>query len=88
MKVLVLYHPFSEHGRVVEEFAHDYERRMPDHKLDLLSLETREGADAAKMYGIVQYPAILALREDGQVLKHWEGEMMPLMTEVAAYARS
>lgn len=88
MKLLVLYHPQSEHSRVIEEFTHDFTRKMPDKKMDLLSLETREGSDMARTYGIVQYPAILALRDDGQVLKHWEGAMMPLMNEVASYAYS
>lgn len=88
MKLLVLYRPYSEHGRTIEEFAHDFEHRMPEHKMDLLSLETREGADMAKLYGVVRYPAILALRDDGQLLKYWEGDTLPLMSEVASYAHS
>jgi hypothetical protein len=33
----------------------------------------------------MQQPAILALRDDGSVLKVWEGATMPLMDEVASY---
>lgn len=88
MKLLVLYHPQSEHSRTVEDFVHEYAYRVHGHEAELLSLETREGAKAAKLYGIVQYPAILALRDDGQLMKHWEGTTLPLINEVAAYARA
>jgi hypothetical protein len=30
----------------------------------------------------------MALRDDGQVLQLWEGERLPLMSEVAAYANA
>ena len=69
---------------MVEEYAHDFERRKGA-SIELISLETKEGADMAKLYGIVQYPAMLAVRDDGQLLKHWEGETLPLMDEAAAY---
>jgi len=85
MKVYILYHPQSDHARQVEEFAHDYESRK-DKSVDLLSLETREGAAMASLYDIVSYPAILAVRNDGQLLKVWQGETMPLMDEVSAYS--
>jgi hypothetical protein len=84
MKVVVLYHPQSEFARLVEEYAHDFGRTRGK-TIDLLSLETREGAAMASLYDIVRYPAVLALQDDGQLLKNWEGEQLPLMNEVAAY---
>lgn len=86
MKVCILYHPYSEHARPVEEFARDFERRHGNH-VELMSLETREGSAAASLYDVVQYPAVLVLREDGQLLQHWVGDRLPLMNEVAAVAR-
>ncbi len=83
MSVIILYHPESDHARIVETFSRDYKSQHGS--VDLLSLETPEGAAKAELYGIVQYPAILAIREDGQVLKQWEGGTFPLMQEVAAY---
>ncbi len=87
MKVIVLYHPHSEHARVVEAFAHDFSRQMA-HDLELISLESRDGATTATMYDIVRYPAILALDNNGGVLKKWEGPVMPLMNELAYYTQS
>ena len=88
MKVVILYHPFSEFARPIEEFARDFEHQMPGRKVELLSLETTEGATLAKTYDIVRYPAIIALRDDGQILKFWEGETLPLMNEVASYVNN
>ena len=86
MKVVVLYRPNSEHARKVEEFVRDYERAHRDGKLELVSLNTRDGASTASLYDIMQYPAVLALANDGQIVREWEGEMLPLQSEVAYYA--
>lgn len=88
MKVLVLYRPNSEHGRVVEEFIHDFQRRHADERLEILNIDTRDGSATASLYDVVQYPAILVLQDDGYVQKLWAGDSLPLMDEVASYARA
>lgn len=87
MKVLILYRPESEHARAVDEFTHEFERRHVGKKVELINLSTREGAAMASLYDIVRYPAILATTDDGQLLNFWQGEQLPLMNEVAAYAQ-
>ncbi len=84
MKLVILYHPNSEQSRVVEEFAHDFERTRSK-PAQLLSLETAEGSTMAHLYDIVSYPAVLVIKDDGQLMKNWEGDTLPLMTEVAGY---
>ena len=84
MKLVILYHPQSEFSRSVEEYAHDFERTRGK-AIELVSLDTAGGSDMAKLYDIVQYPALLALRDDGQLLQKWEGARLPLMDEVAGY---
>ncbi|MDZ7785823.1 MAG: hypothetical protein U5L95_01750 [Candidatus Saccharibacteria bacterium] len=86
MKMVILYHPVSEQARKVEEFARDFERTQHV-KPELVSLETKEGADLARVYDAVQYPAIIVTRDDGSHMKQWEGEKLPLMDEVAARLR-
>jgi hypothetical protein len=88
MKVLVLYRPNSEHGRLIEEFIHDFQRRHEDERLEVLNIDTRDGSATASLYDVMQYPAILVLQDDGYVQKLWEGERLPLMDEVASYARA
>lgn len=70
----------------METFAHDFQRDHPEGRFDLVSLETVEGADQAKLYDITRYPAVLALNDNGELLKAWMDESLPLMNEVAYYA--
>ncbi|MBI1952113.1 hypothetical protein HYS42_00120 [Candidatus Saccharibacteria bacterium] len=86
MKVLVLYHPRSEQKGQVTDLARDYER-FKAKKLELISLETRRGADYARLYGTTQYPAFLAIAENGSLLRLWQGSPLPLMDELDYYTR-
>ena len=85
MKVVVLYHPNSEHAGKVEDYARDYERFKEGKVVELQSLETVEGAQTAKLYDITAYPAVLALADDGSLQNSWQGEHLPLMAELDAY---
>jgi len=84
MKAIILYHPISDHARLVEEYARDFERTKNE-SLEKISLETKKGADLARLYDIVQYPAIAVTQDNGNLMKHWEGVPLPLMNEVAGY---
>jgi len=87
VKLLILYRPDSEHSTDVESFVRDFQSRYEvGRKLELVSLNTRDGAATASLYDVMSYPAILALNGDGSVLNMWEGMPMPLMDEVAGYA--
>lgn len=84
MKVLVLYRPNSEHARSVETFLHDFEHQYAkDVPVEVLSLDTRDGASTASLYDIVQYPGVLVVDSFGSVVRSWQGETLPLMSEVA-----
>jgi hypothetical protein len=87
MKVLILYRPNSEHGRLIDEFVHDYQTRNPSNQLELLSVDTREGSAMASLYDVMQYPAILVVKGDGYLQRCWMGDNLPLIDEVASYAR-
>ena len=88
MRLLVLYRPNSEHGRIIEEFVHEYQRRHQANHLELLNIDTRDGSATATLYDVMQYPAILSLQNDGSVQKIWQGAELPLMDEVASYANA
>lgn len=85
MKVVALYHPKSDHAGRVEEYAHEYHMRHPDREIELLSLETKEGWEMAKLYAVVRYPAILVIAGDGHLQQLFENEQLPLMSEVDSY---
>ncbi|OGL38457.1 hypothetical protein A3B63_00480 [Candidatus Saccharibacteria bacterium RIFCSPLOWO2_01_FULL_49_22] len=84
MRALVLYHPNSEHSGQVEDYARDF-KRFKGKDLELVSLETREGAHLAELYDVVRYPAVLVIGPDGVMQKIWEAPLMPLMDEVNSY---
>jgi hypothetical protein len=84
MKAQIIYHPNSEHARTVEEYAHNFSQ-VSTQTIDLVSLETKEGANIAKIYDIVAYPALLITGDDGHLQKVWQGAALPLMDEVAGY---
>lgn len=87
VKLLILYRPDSEHSTQVESFVRDFERGYEAAKrVELISLNTRDGAATASLYDVVAYPAILALADDGSPLNVWQGVPLPLMHEVAGYA--
>ena len=79
----MLYQPSSDHERSAIDFHHDFTKQT-QRSLDLVSLNTREGAEKARLYGVVQYPAILAVDNEGKMLKMWEGKL-PLINELSYF---
>lgn len=89
VKLLILYRPDSEHSSTVEGFIRDFQHQHDiGNKLEVLSLNTRDGAATASLYDIMSFPAILAIANDGRMLNVWQGEPLPLMDEVAGYIYS
>ena len=86
MKVLILYRPNSEHDTLVHNFARDVERSSSK-ELEFVSLNTKDGAATASLYDIVEYPAIVAISDEGILQKSWQGKQLPLIDEVSYYAR-
>lgn len=87
MKVAIIYRPNSDHGRIVEEFIRDMKRFHPDQHLEIIDVDTRDGSATATLYDVTRYPTIMVLQYDGQVQKTWEGDLLPRIDDVLAYAR-
>lgn len=86
MKLLIFYRPNSEHARSVEMFIRDFQRQYAtDAKLEIMDLDTRDGAAMASLYDVLQYPAFLAAADDGVLIRAWEGKELPLMADIASY---
>lgn len=88
MKIVVLYRPNSEHERKALDFAHEFQKRYHSHSahLEMLNIDTRDGSSTATLYDVMAYPAILVLRNDGYLQQSWQGDELPLMDEIFAYA--
>ncbi len=85
MRVVVLYRSNSEHGRTVETMLHDFKARN-SRDLETMDIDSRDGAEMAKLYGVTQYPAIIAMASDGQMQKMWQGLPLPLINEISFYS--
>lgn len=84
MKVVVLYRGNSEHERSVRDFERDFTHRT-GRSFGMYDVNTRDGWSMASLYDIVQYPCVLALADDGQLLQMWPGENLPLVSEISYY---
>jgi hypothetical protein len=84
MRIVALYHPKSDHEGRVLDFRADFQR-IKGKDIELMSLETTQGAETAKLYDITIYPAILAMTNDGLLLKAWQGNDLPMMNELEYY---
>jgi hypothetical protein len=85
MKVIILYRPDSEYARKVETFLHDFNAKYGDGKLEVMDVDSREGIATSSLYDVMQFPAVLALNDQGAILKGWEGDSLPQIDEVAFY---
>lgn len=83
MRTLVFYKSASEHGRAVEDFLREFERRT-NRTLETVDPESRDGSALAVTYDIVEYPTIIALDNDGGELARWRGDL-PTISEVSYY---
>lgn len=87
MRVIILYRPMSEHARLIEEYAHDFNHTHPTGSLQLVDVDSIEGSRTAALYDITQYPAVLALDTNGSLHQQWIGaDRLPLMNDLAYYA--
>ncbi|QWB91089.1 MAG: hypothetical protein HXL38_000740 [Candidatus Saccharimonas sp.] len=86
MRIVVVYKDASDHGREVREYVDDFEKQTG------LEIEQKNPDDGRnqfflRAYDIVEYPTILAIADDGRLLQMWHGQPLPLIDEVAYYAR-
>jgi hypothetical protein len=82
--VALLYHPNSEDEAFVRDLNYNY-KRQTGREIPLVSLETVQGAEMAKLYGVERYPAIIAKTDYGDMIRLWQADEMPLVQEIAFY---
>ena len=84
MRVVVLYKRDTEYGRDVEEFITNF-KRQTGHDLETMDPESPEGISICGAYDILEYPALLAMTDDGQLQNSWKGLPLPTVSEVSYY---
>ena len=80
--LVVIYREKSEQARPVYEFIEMMRRRYPARVVKEVDIDSREGYAEASLYGVTQYPALIATSLDGRIMGIWEGLPLPLIDEV------
>lgn len=86
MRVVCVWRRESDYGRMMEEWLRDFERRTGK-EIESLDPDTSNGESFCRTYDIVEYPAIVAVGDDGAVLASWRGQMLPRFDEVSYWTR-
>jgi hypothetical protein cdiviTM7_02345 len=86
MRIVVVYKDVSDHGREVREYVDDF-KRQTGLKIEVMDPDSGRNDFFLRAYDIVEYPTILAIADDGRLLQIWRGRPLPLIDEVAYYAR-
>ena len=84
MRVVVIWRDESDYARSVIEWLHDCGRRIGETP-ESLSPDEPEGESLCTAYDVVEYPTILALGDQGQLLQMWRGKELPRIDDVTYY---
>ncbi|MBR3164131.1 hypothetical protein IKF15_02405 [Candidatus Saccharibacteria bacterium] len=84
MRVVIIWREESDYGREVREWLHDFERQTGK-EIESVNPDEPEGISIGKTYDVVEYPTILAFRDNGELLQMWRGRELPRMSEVSYY---
>jgi len=86
MRVVVVFKDRTDTTRDVETFLRDFTHQT-GHELESLDPESMAGIDFCRAYDIVEYPSVIALTDEGQMLNLWRGIPLPTISEVSYYVQ-
>lgn len=82
MRVICIYRDNEDYTRSVTDWIENI-RRQTGHEIE--SMNPDENTSFCETYGVVEYPTIIALDNQGSVLSMWRGRDLPLIDEVLFY---
>jgi len=82
----VIYKEQTDYARTVLDFLRDFQHQT-GHILDVLDPDSAEGMHFCETYGIVDYPTIIAMSDDGVMQNTWNGLPLPTISEVSYYVQ-
>ncbi len=85
MKVIVLAREATDYARAVDTFVSDFARQT-GRQLTVIDADSKEADSYIQTYDILEFPAIIALSNDGQMQNMWVGATLPTISEVSYYA--
>jgi hypothetical protein len=80
-----VYKDQTDYARSVIDFLRDFQHQT-GHEVETMNPDSAEGIDFCQSYDIMEYPTMIALSDDGQMLNTWTGLPLPTISEVSFYA--
>jgi len=84
MRLVAVTKDATDYAREVSDFMRDIHMQT-GRTIEVIDPDTREGVDFITAYGIMQYPTLLAIADDGTMQNMWVGTPLPTVMEVSAY---
>lgn len=85
MKAVILYKPNTEREASVLEYVREF-ARVTGRPIELMDVDTVHGIEIAKLYDIMQFPAIVVFKDDGEYIRSWlERDSWPTISELSFY---
>ncbi len=84
MRVVVITKEATDYARSVTEYMRDFYHQT-GRELTVMNPETPEGVSFCRAYDILEFPTIVALSDEGQLLTQWRGLPLPTISEVSYY---
>ena len=88
MRVAVLTKEGYDYSSAVDTFITELEAGGPGAEVERLDPDTYEGESLARSLDILEFPAIVALDENGGMVQQWLGMPLPPVSEVSYYLNS
>lgn len=87
MRVVIVVKKQSEYFREASEWQTDFSRETGN-DVEIIDPETIDGEIFASARDIVQYPTLVVLGDDGEIIKKWSGSPLPQFDQVIYTLRS
>jgi len=86
MRVVVVFKDQTDYTRTVSDFLRDFNIQT-GHELETVNPDSAGGTQFCESYGIVEYPTIVALSDEGMMQNLWRGLPLPTISEVSYYVQ-
>lgn len=86
MRVVMVWKDNTDYAREVMDWMQEFEHET-GLAVESLDPETTEGEIFVRARDMLEYPAIVAVNDDGMVLQEWKGTPLPQFDEVLYYVK-
>lgn len=87
MRLVVVGRDNTDYAREISDWVADFEHETGK-RVERLDPDTPEGEMFVRTRDILEYPAIVAVADDGRVLNKWTGRKFPRINDVSYYSQS